>query len=58
MSGDWLSVDERTGAVVLREPLDRDTGEPGDKFRVVVTVQDEENLIPFSREVKGELSGA
>ncbi len=55
VSGDWLSVDERSGAVTLREKLDRES-EPGDGFAVVVTVQDEENLIPYRRQIKGGAS--
>ena len=41
-----------TGAVILREPLDREQAET---IEVVITVQDPDfNLIPFRREILGK----
>ena len=52
ISGDYFSVDGDTGAVRLREPLDR---EATDAIDVVITIQDAAfNLIPFRREIRGK----
>ena len=52
ISGDYFSVDGDSGAVTLRDPLDRETTETID---VVITIQDAAfNLIPFRREIRGE----
>ena len=52
ISGDFFSVDGESGAVRLREPLDREAAETID---VVITIQDAAfNLIPFRREIRGK----
>ena len=54
ISGDFFSVDGDTGAVRLREPLDREATEAID---VVITIQDAAfNLIPFRREIRGKFT--
>jgi len=54
ISGDHFSVNSATGVVKLREKLDREERET---LSVVLTVQDEGgvNLIPFRREIRGEI---
>ena len=54
ISGDFFSVDGESGAVRLREPLDREAAETID---VVITIQDAAfNLIPFRREIRGKFN--
>jgi hypothetical protein len=52
ISGDYFSVDRDSGVIRLRDALDR---EQVDTVEVVITIYASNNLIPFRREIRGEL---
>lgn len=51
ISGDYFSADSVTGKLTLVKELDR---ELLSEINVVITVQDEQNIVPASRRIKGE----
>ena len=48
---DYFSADSVTGKLTLVKELDR---ELLSEINVVITVQDEQNIVPASRRIKGE----